>query len=293
MEKYPPLRCPPGSEPSTFLADLEKSTQSFFNQQRASLSLTSQYELEGAMKNKNLQGHQGHSRLGQAIGIISGPGVGQLPSLGMGPDTTLIYDEFLQQHRRPVSKLDIEEKRRREAKSKMEFDIEDFVAQPGLDKYNQCRKEDLFLIAAHFKVPVSKQDRKEAVKKQLHDALVDKNILPPISTLSHGATLPSPDHGLRKLELELEMRRLELKDRELQREFEFRKLELEENTRRESLRLSARSSRSNDETGLDVNKCVRMVPPFCEKDVDKYFVLFERVAVTLDWPKDIWPLLLQ
>lgn len=175
----------------------------------------------------------------------------------------------------------------------MEFDIEDFVAQPGLDKYNQCRKEDLFLIAAHFKVPVSKQDRKEAVKKQLHDALVDKNILPPISTLSHGATLPSPDHGLRKLELELEMRRLELKDRELQREFEFRKLELEENTRRESLRLSARSSRSNDETGLDVNKCVRMVPPFCEKDVDKYFVLFERVAVTLDWPKDIWPLLLQ
>lgn len=118
MEKYPPLRCPPGSEPSTFLADLEKSTQSFFNQQRASLSLTSQYELEGAMKNKNLQGHQGHSRLGQAIGIISGPGVGQLPSLGMGPDTTLIYDEFLQQHRRPVSKLDIEEKRRREAKEK-------------------------------------------------------------------------------------------------------------------------------------------------------------------------------
>uniref|UniRef100_A0A3Q3STZ4 Gse1 coiled-coil protein b n=1 Tax=Mastacembelus armatus TaxID=205130 RepID=A0A3Q3STZ4_9TELE len=84
VEKYPPLRGPPGlPEPSTFLADLEKSTQSFFSQQRASLSLSTQYELEGSMKN-----------------------------------TALIYDEFLQQHRRPLSKLDLEEKRRREAKEK-------------------------------------------------------------------------------------------------------------------------------------------------------------------------------
>uniref|UniRef100_A0A8C6SJ64 Gse1 coiled-coil protein n=1 Tax=Neogobius melanostomus TaxID=47308 RepID=A0A8C6SJ64_9GOBI len=85
MDKYPPLRCPPGSEPSTFLADLEKSTQSFFNQQRASLPLAT---------------------------------VGHVASIGTGPDMTLIYDEFLQQHRRPVSKLDLEERRRREAKEK-------------------------------------------------------------------------------------------------------------------------------------------------------------------------------
>lgn len=42
-----------------------------------------------------------------------------------------------------------------------------------------------------------------------------------------------------------------------------------------------------------MNKCIRLVLPFCEKDVDKYFVLFERVAKTLKWPKDVWPLLLQ
>lgn len=123
MEKYPPLRGPPGlPEPSTFLADLEKSTQTFFSQQRASLSLSSQYELEGAIKSnavlKSLQGHPGHSRHGQGLGIIAGPGMGQVATLGMGPDTMLIYDEFLQQHRRPVSKLDLEEKRRREAREK-------------------------------------------------------------------------------------------------------------------------------------------------------------------------------
>ena len=35
------------------------------------------------------------------------------------------------------------------------------------------------------------------------------------------------------------------------------------------------------------------MPPFSERDVDKYCVLFERVATTLKWPKEIWPLLLQ
>ena len=123
MEKYPPLRGPPGlPEPSTFLADLEKSTQTFFSQQRASLSLSSQYELEGAVKSnaglKNLQGHPGHNRHGQGPGMVSGPGMGQVATLGMSTETTLIYDEILQQHRRPVSKLDLEEKRRREAREK-------------------------------------------------------------------------------------------------------------------------------------------------------------------------------
>lgn len=114
VEKYTPLRCPPGlPEPSTFLADLEKSTQSFLSQQRASQSLSSQYELEGAGKTssvlKNLPGHSRH---------LQGPAGSQAAPLGLAPDTMLIYDEFLQQHRRPVSKLDLEEKRKREAREK-------------------------------------------------------------------------------------------------------------------------------------------------------------------------------
>lgn len=123
MEKYPPLRGPPGlPESSTFLADLEKSTQSFFSQQRATLSLSSQYELEGAVKSntalKNIQAHPGHSRHGQGLGMVTGPGIGQAATLAVGPDPMLIFDEFLQQHRRPVSKLDLEEKRRKEAREK-------------------------------------------------------------------------------------------------------------------------------------------------------------------------------
>ncbi|KAL1007338.1 hypothetical protein UPYG_G00085210 [Umbra pygmaea] len=106
MEKYQPSHRGP-SEPSTYLAELEKSTQSFFSQQRASLSLPSQYgEVGGGVKSgvavKSLQGTPGMWRQSQ----------------GIGPESGLMYDEFLQQHRRPVSKLDLEERRRREAREK-------------------------------------------------------------------------------------------------------------------------------------------------------------------------------
>ncbi|KAK0156529.1 hypothetical protein N1851_000148 [Merluccius polli] len=45
--------------------------------------------------------------------------------------------------------------------------------------------------------------------------------------------------------------------------------------------------------GFDVSKNIRLVPPFSEKEVDMYFTHFERVATTLNWPRDMWPLLLQ
>lgn len=99
-EKYASLRPSGFLEPGTFLAELEKSTQSILSQQRASLSLPSQY------------------------GDLGGPHKVSLPYRGLqgpprgAPDPALVYDEFLQQHRRLVSKLDLEERRRREAREK-------------------------------------------------------------------------------------------------------------------------------------------------------------------------------
>jgi len=42
-----------------------------------------------------------------------------------------------------------------------------------------------------------------------------------------------------------------------------------------------------------VSTNIRLVPAFREKDVDKYFILFECVGMTLKWPKEVWTLLLQ
>ena len=47
------------------------------------------------------------------------------------------------------------------------------------------------------------------------------------------------------------------------------------------------------EHNSDVTKHIRLVPPFQEKEVDKYFLHFEKVAENLNWPKEHWTLLLQ
>ena len=44
---------------------------------------------------------------------------------------------------------------------------------------------------------------------------------------------------------------------------------------------------------FDVTKHIRLVPPFQEKEVDKYFLHFEKVAENLKWPKEHRTLLLQ
>ena len=46
-------------------------------------------------------------------------------------------------------------------------------------------------------------------------------------------------------------------------------------------------------THFDVTKHIRLVRPFQEKEVDKYFLHFEKVAENLKWPKEHWTLLLQ
>jgi len=45
--------------------------------------------------------------------------------------------------------------------------------------------------------------------------------------------------------------------------------------------------------GFYISKHVRFVPPFQEREVNKYFLHFEKVATSLKWPKDSWTFLLQ
>ena len=46
-------------------------------------------------------------------------------------------------------------------------------------------------------------------------------------------------------------------------------------------------------SAFDPARNIRLVPPFQEKGVDKYFAHFEKVADSLIWPKESWALLLQ
>ena len=91
-----------------------------------------------------------------------------------------------------------------------------------------------------------------------------------------------------RLEIEKEKLRFENEEKERERLFQLRIKEMEFNEKSKSKSLSSDTSKI-----FDVTKHIRLVPPFQEKEVDKYFLHFEKVAENLKWPKEHWTLLLQ
>ena len=91
-----------------------------------------------------------------------------------------------------------------------------------------------------------------------------------------------------RLEIEKEKLRFENEEKERERLFQLRIKEIEFNKKSKSKSLSSDTSKI-----FDVTKHIRLVPPFQEKEVDKYFLHFEKVAENLKWPKEHWTLLLQ
>ena len=89
----------------------------------------------------------------------------------------------------------------------------------------------------------------------------------------------------KKLRLEAE-ERIEIEKEKLQFELKMKELELEGKSKSKPLPLDSSKS-------FDVTKHIRPVPPFQEKEVDKYFSHFEKVAENLKWPREHWTLLLQ
>ena len=81
-------------------------------------------------------------------------------------------------------------------------------------------------------------------------------------------------------------REREREEREKEREFQLRMREIEMQER-------ANQPKQKIEYNFDVTKYIRLVLPFQEKEVDKYFLHFEKVAENLNWPKEHWTLLLQ
>ena len=87
------------------------------------------------------------------------------------------------------------------------------------------------------------------------------------------------------------------KKRERQREFELRKLELDHALELKKFELAGGTDEGHSSTrhssSFDITKHIRLVPPFQEQDVDKYFLHFEKIAENLKWPKEHWALLIQ
>ena len=80
--------------------------------------------------------------------------------------------------------------------------------------------------------------------------------------------------------------RIEIEKEKLHFELKMKEHELQDKSKSKPLPLDSGKS-------FDVTKHIRLVPPFQEKEVDKYFLHFEKVAENLKWPREHWTLLLQ
>ena len=94
------------------------------------------------------------------------------------------------------------------------------------------------------------------------------------------------EERMQKEKLAMEKQKLEMEEKEKERQYNLRikEIEMQDKVKTKSLDLG---------THFDVTKHIRLVPPFQEKEVDKYFLHFEKVAENLKWPKEHWTLLLQ
>ncbi|XP_070410018.1 uncharacterized protein [Nothobranchius furzeri] len=94
-------------------------------------------------------------------------------------------------------------------------------------------------------------------------------------------------------QIELEIRRCEI---EAETKLKLKRMELEYQARGgASSTTDYEHERSMDKqrNECDISKCLVLVPTFRESEVDSYFATFERLAAALDWPQEVWSIMLQ
>ena len=185
----------------------------------------------------------------------------------------------------------------------MSFDLDKFTAEPSVELLNLGKKTDLLNLAKHYKLSEIKASmRKHEIKNILVHYFVDEEIFNE-NALSLIVDIQSVSSS-KELELKFQIRQLEIQEREKEREWKEREKEREREEREKEREFQLRmreiemQERANQpkqkiEYNFDVTKHIWLVPPFQEKEVDKYFLHFEKVAENLNWPKEHWTLLLQ
>ena len=179
--------------------------------------------------------------------------------------------------------------------------MDDFIATPTIQAFEAFKKPELLTLAQklgliHVKVSM----RKPAIRREIAEYYYDEGVFtdddlarfPPFvseneSELELAKLQLEREIKMKQLELEQQKEgqkrlELELEDREKQRQFELDKL-----------KLSPAPPPGTHSDKFVASREVRLVPPFDEVKVDKYFQHFEKVAESLEWPKKYWTLMLQ
>lgn len=181
--------------------------------------------------------------------------------------------------------------------------VKTFVEEPSKFLLNALSKDQLIELADHYKIELTSKRYKKEIKSIVNEALCAKGLLMASADASEDdvdeIVLPSSGHvenltfaeqkellllqlENRKLEHQMHMDRLRLNEQSerAKRALEQQKLELE--AERLDLIKHGRMSGLGD-SKFDISTSLRLLPSFNEKDVDTFFLLFERVADAQGW----------
>ena len=215
----------------------------------------------------------------------------------------------------------------------MAFVLQDVINEieetRSLEPLKKFKKENLLKVAAHYRITPAVGATKSHILNLIKDHCVEHDI---IDEVEEKPIAETAEIVRLKLDFEREERRLareaekalqdaqlaaqlaeaekarELRLAELKEARELRELELkaekekallaaelEAAAREHELKMASlgKHSPSDKASTFDPARNIRLVPPFQEKEVDKYFAHFEKVADSLNWPKESWVLLLQ
>ena len=173
----------------------------------------------------------------------------------------------------------------------MAFNPSKFVEEATWESFNALTKPKLVDLAKYCEIQEVKASmRKQQIKNLLIDYFVDDEIFEEKYLDKKKEIHSSDDETLLKIkQLDLEILKLESEAK-----IESQKIQAEERVQLEKLALEkAKLNASSGSSHFDPTRHVRLVPPFQEKEVDKYFSYFEKVAENLKWPKEMWTTLLQ
>ena len=215
----------------------------------------------------------------------------------------------------------------------MAFVLQDVINEieetRSLEPLKKFKKENLVKVAAHYGITPAVGATKSHILNLIKDHCVENDI---IDEVEEKPIAETAEIVRLKLDFEREERRLareaekalqdaqfaeaqrarDLRLAELKEARELRELELKAEqekallaaeieakkdaaTREHELKMASlgKQSPSDKASAFDPARNIRLVPPFQEKEVDKYFAHFEKVADSLNWPKESWVLLLQ
>ena len=215
----------------------------------------------------------------------------------------------------------------------MAFVLQDVINEieetRSLEPLKKLKKENLVKVAVHYGITPAIGATKSHILNLIKDHCVEHDI---IDEVEEKPIAETAEIVRLKLDFEREERRLareaekalqdaqlaaqlseaekarELRLAELKEARELRELELkaeqekalleaekEAAAREHELKMASlgKQSPSDKASVFDPARNIRLVPPFQEKEVDKYFAHFEKVADSLNWPKESWVLLLQ